>query len=676
MDNLLPQPSAAQREGFEAAEPPSYGDAALHSVIPATEKEWKDVLKHNTSCLKGITVSRQAGVPEMAQYTAFEFNYDPTRGPEHVQDEMTRVTVIRIESESHQESVQSGIAQQEIELLMKTVAADSRLGVRNRNASLYQHRQSSKIKKLEVSHWHPKFVLFLDERSLAIAKDCDSQLQQLQHTDDKRQVEMFLEDYGDGFATQVIVGGRLFHSENASTLEDAALKEREKSLEAAAQAALAAKGASMKAALSSQTASSHNDHLRTISSSEELSWSGIGGDTSLHGDPRLWMLSLNGNKASWKIIEKKRLVPLPEALGKFRGYEWVPSKFQQLLRPPITAVPRLMLPGGCHIGLSSFAIYPKSRYGTISLERGNSYVAFQDEERYIRYGDICMNDDSSKNDTLFTDPLVRARENTPLALVSGWSSSISLVYVTENGFIANKILDHGSSSWRDGPLVGSKFEVAPHSNVAGCNDEGMEVICFEDPNGDLCFVYASGGRSAMDHGKTLNILPGTPLAIRSSINWRREWNRKIMTEFDVTACFLDRDGRLMSLRLDYFTEGHRFEWTLSEVFAPSVTDSLLPARPWTRSNALLSLHCSQELEYAIIPDSSGKLTFYFRCDKTGRLVRHKTPLGAAICENSRYVWLADALVFMSPDGDLRCTIIHTDGRVVKSRPIFQSRALA
>jgi hypothetical protein len=40
-------------------------------------EEWAGLLKNNTSCLKGIVVSRQAGIPEMAQYTGVTHQIAP-----------------------------------------------------------------------------------------------------------------------------------------------------------------------------------------------------------------------------------------------------------------------------------------------------------------------------------------------------------------------------------------------------------------------------------------------------------------------------------------------------------------------------------------------------------------------------------------------------------------------
>jgi hypothetical protein len=71
MDGARADHLSASAEPF--AGPPSYHDTAIHIAVPTTEGEWKSVLKNNTSCLKGITVSRQGGAPEMAQYTGLFF---------------------------------------------------------------------------------------------------------------------------------------------------------------------------------------------------------------------------------------------------------------------------------------------------------------------------------------------------------------------------------------------------------------------------------------------------------------------------------------------------------------------------------------------------------------------------------------------------------------------------
>lgn len=73
MMNMISQPPDTHSEPMGVATPPRYRVAAIHSAVPATKEEWEDLLRNNTSCLKGIIVSRQAGTPEMAQYTGLLF---------------------------------------------------------------------------------------------------------------------------------------------------------------------------------------------------------------------------------------------------------------------------------------------------------------------------------------------------------------------------------------------------------------------------------------------------------------------------------------------------------------------------------------------------------------------------------------------------------------------------
>lgn len=65
----MSHPLATVVERSDAPSPPSHRGAVVSSAVPATKEEWTAVLKNNTSCLKGIVVSRQGGVPETAQYT-------------------------------------------------------------------------------------------------------------------------------------------------------------------------------------------------------------------------------------------------------------------------------------------------------------------------------------------------------------------------------------------------------------------------------------------------------------------------------------------------------------------------------------------------------------------------------------------------------------------------------
>ncbi|KAL3468769.1 hypothetical protein BJX99DRAFT_265834 [Aspergillus californicus] len=175
------------------------------------------------------------------------------------------------------------ISQQELETFLRCITAGNGLGFQIRYASLRQQKRASKVQLLEVSHWHPKFILFLDERSLSIADDCQARLRQLKGSEYTRQAVAFLQDYGEGFAKQATIGGRLFYRENVSMLEGDALKQREYNLKIAAKASLSPmKSSSKLASLSSDIQALHKDYLKATSTSEGMFWSGVGGDPRLH----------------------------------------------------------------------------------------------------------------------------------------------------------------------------------------------------------------------------------------------------------------------------------------------------------------------------------------------------------------------------------------------------------
>jgi hypothetical protein len=122
--------------------------------------------------------------------------------------------------------------------------------------------------------------------------------------------------------------------------------------------------------------------------------------------------------------------------------------------------------------------------------------------------------------------------------------------------------------------------------------------------------------------------------------------------------FQDRNGRLMSLERK--TEQNLLvHWSLSEIVAPSITEGF-PFKPWTRSSCLFSLRpiSPPHIEYALLPDSSSRL-LYHACDKYGRLVGHSNPV-CTIWENSQYAYTDRALIYMSSNGQLECTLLHED----------------
>jgi hypothetical protein len=376
-----------------------------------------------------------------------------------------------------------------------------------------------------------------------------------------------------------------------------------------------------------------------------------------------------------RLEQRKFLVSLPVALGKFDDFEWVPEKFSQLLRPSTPSLPPLVLSEDVHIGLSSFAITAiaaiqdgDSEQGRVTPEPAEEqfFIVFQDQTGCIKYGYIDMSEDDQQSDILFVDTVVHARHNTPLLLFGrAISSPLSIIYVTEDGFLASQILDTSTGAWDYGSLVDLQLQVAPYSNLAASTDP-ESYICFEGLDGNLCLVGPDEEVVCMDHGEDLNMLPGTALTITNwwtytgSFGWRS-------THHHLAIGFQSRDGRLMSLERKRDENGHT-HWNLSEIVAPSITEGI-PFNSWSRANCLFTLlqNSPSTIEYAFFPDSSDRLIYHAR-EESGHLVRHSSPV-CTIWGNSRYAYADGALVYVSSNGQLACTL----PRVAKTRAIFQTR---
>lgn len=83
---------------------------------------------------------------------------------------------------------------------------------------------------------------------------------------------------------QAVIGGRLFHSQNARMLEGDALDHRENTLKFAAEASLSQELSSKPTSIKSETKATQKDSIKTTSMSEGMFWCGVGGDPCLHGE--------------------------------------------------------------------------------------------------------------------------------------------------------------------------------------------------------------------------------------------------------------------------------------------------------------------------------------------------------------------------------------------------------
>lgn len=367
-------------------------------------------------------------------------------------------------------------------------------------------------------------------------------------------------------------------------------------------------------------------------------------------------------------------------MGKFDGFEWVPEKFSQLLRPLKPSLPPLVLSEGVHIGLSSFAITAITKIQDDDFEESDVghetpeekfFVVFQDQTGCIKYGYVDMSEGDQHSDVLFVDTIVRARHDTPLLLFgTGIFSPLSIVYVTEDGVLARQNLDASTGAWDYGSLVDLRLQVAPYSNLAATSTISGEYVCFQGLDGNICLVGPSENVICMDHGEDLNMLPGTALTMT---NWENYTGSFPWRSFHhhLAIGFQSCDGRLMSLERREDENGHT-QWNLSEIIAPSITEGI-QFKPWSRANCLLVLlpGSPSTIEYAFFPDSSDRLICHAREsseeEEFGPLVRHSNPV-CSVWGNSRYAYADGALVYVFSDGHLACTLPW----VAKTRAVFQS----
>lgn len=129
------------------------------------------------------------------------------------------------------------------------------------------------------------------------------------------------------------------------------------------------------------------------------------------------------------LLQRRRVVSLPVILGRFSGFDWVPSKFEQLLRPTPSSLPDLALADESRIGMSSLALLSASFCEETNIVERRCIV-YQDTSRYIKYGFIgVLPETSSRDDILVVDAITRARPNTPLVSSPNSDSSLWFVYV-------------------------------------------------------------------------------------------------------------------------------------------------------------------------------------------------------------------------------------------------------
>ncbi|KAK2756961.1 hypothetical protein FQN54_004929 [Arachnomyces sp. PD_36] len=182
------------------------------------------------------------------------------------------------------------------------------------------------VDMMHISYNFPRVLLRLDETSLELDPVCRARLEQVK---DFNSMSKFLTDYGQFFATQVQLGGRLHAAEDVKSSSTSTKEEKANAFKAAVSASFAGPSAQGSASYSHESKSASEGTEQKVSYNKSMSWEAQGGDTLLCNSPPDWCPTVD-SFYTWRAIKRENLVFLPDLIGKLPGFEDVPKKFKTI----------------------------------------------------------------------------------------------------------------------------------------------------------------------------------------------------------------------------------------------------------------------------------------------------------------------------------------------------------
>ncbi|KAL7941068.1 hypothetical protein V8C42DRAFT_336017 [Trichoderma barbatum] len=348
----------------------SYSPAAYTAIVgsvkhvePAdmSEKHWGVVLRNN-SILNGHRIvfsgensqSKPEKVKfrriERAPYTAFvllprDFEphdvtfdtdikaYKQYRIPRYMISDDSYIDVFETQSSLSTAIAKSSFSQTEVEASVSGgafgISAGVSAGFSQNESEAVSRSTSESTKSMNVSYNFPRVVLHLDPESVTLSNDCKTHIEQLKQSNSVDKLIDFHKKYGHFFATRIELGGRLYSSQESSSIGGADMTENATAMKAAASLAISSSFVQVSASASHEKQKADNDATNTNKFKASISWEAQGGNTLLCNNPAAWCSTV-ASYYNWRVIKQEGVEALGAFIGKIPGFSEVPSLFERI----------------------------------------------------------------------------------------------------------------------------------------------------------------------------------------------------------------------------------------------------------------------------------------------------------------------------------------------------------
>nr|ODN92888.1 hypothetical protein L204_05060 [Cryptococcus depauperatus CBS 7855] len=183
---------------------------------------------------------------------------------------------------------------------------------------------------MHVVYDFPRVELILNEETLELSNECQADIYHLRHRRTLDELHHFQKRYGIFFTRSVHLGGKLVSIDESDSVAGTSVSEKTKMLKAAASASVSGHGFQAEVNYSNTENTGDKTTSTEKKMTHSMSWSAEGGETTLCNNPPKWCPTV-ASFYNWRVMKQADIINIYELIGKFPGYEDIPTLVQNIL---------------------------------------------------------------------------------------------------------------------------------------------------------------------------------------------------------------------------------------------------------------------------------------------------------------------------------------------------------
>ncbi|PCD31421.1 hypothetical protein AU210_011075 [Fusarium oxysporum f. sp. radicis-cucumerinum] len=248
---------------------------------------------------------------------------------------LSSTKIMKVEDTLQQWSLQSGMSSKSFEaglsIPIGKASVGTKFGFEREQSNRDERENKVKGSSLTALHLITTAQVNINETTVLLSPDAQTDIKRLRQKRRFSDLYTFLVKYGTQVYQTVTLGGQLYHAQSLSSTDTQHEQEQTNTVKKSMNASLGIPDlVEVTTGYSQQDSNKMVEGNREVHTTENLAWSGIGGNPTLIVDPPKWRESLN-EYTNWRPIRYETPVRIDTFIGRIQGYSDVPVLFAEIL---------------------------------------------------------------------------------------------------------------------------------------------------------------------------------------------------------------------------------------------------------------------------------------------------------------------------------------------------------